>query len=272
MTPEPEFRADLYRGTAAYYDRYRPPYPAALLDDLCRRLPTSGQGRLLDLACGTGQIALPLAARFAEVVAVDQEDESVAFARDKASAAGVENIQWRTGAAETIALDGPFELVTIGNAFHRLKRQVVADRVTSWLAPRGGLGLVWASTPTEGDRPWQGELQDFFAEWMARAGTADRVPSSWAATMAADPHEQVVRRAGLEYVGKFQFVEEQTWTIETLVGFAYSTSMLNRRALGERAVEFEQTMVERLEPFASRGRFTLSASYAYELALLPGPD
>jgi 2-polyprenyl-3-methyl-5-hydroxy-6-metoxy-1,4-benzoquinol methylase len=77
--PELEYRHDLYRGTALHYDRYRPPYPKALLDDLLQRSSVTGRGRLLDLACGTGQLALPLARSFAEVYAVDQESEMVAF-------------------------------------------------------------------------------------------------------------------------------------------------------------------------------------------------
>lgn len=57
MNDEIRFAADLYRGTAWYYDRYRLPYPEAMLADLVRRAGVSGQGRLLDLACGTGQLA-----------------------------------------------------------------------------------------------------------------------------------------------------------------------------------------------------------------------
>ncbi len=48
----PQFRSDLYKGTARYYDSYRVPYPATLLDDLAIRAGLSGAGRLLDLACG----------------------------------------------------------------------------------------------------------------------------------------------------------------------------------------------------------------------------
>ena len=64
MDDEVRFAPDLYRGTAGYYDRYRLPYPAEMLDDLVGRAGISGQGRLLDLACGTGQLAFPLRRRF----------------------------------------------------------------------------------------------------------------------------------------------------------------------------------------------------------------
>jgi SAM-dependent methyltransferase len=57
---DPEFRRDLYRGTARDYDRFRVPYPQALIDDLAGRSGADGQGRLLDLACGTGQVTFAL--------------------------------------------------------------------------------------------------------------------------------------------------------------------------------------------------------------------
>ena len=266
MTPDPGFRTDLYRGTAPFYDRYRTPYPDALFDDLRRRMPLSGHGRVVDLACGTGQIAFALARHAVEVIAVDQEGDSVAFGRAKAKAAGVSNITWVTGPAETVMLNGPVELVTVGNAFQRLNRPIVAQRMGSLLQPGGGLALLWADSPWAGDLPWQTALRELFAGWMARAGANDRVPAGWESAMKLDPHEEVLRRAGFEYVGKFDFTMEQTWTVETLTGFVYSTSFLNLHALGGQAPEFERDLVERLGPYGADGVFGQSAGYAYELA------
>jgi SAM-dependent methyltransferase len=77
MSDRIEFPRDLFRGTATFYSRFRPPYPPALLDDLVERVRPSGEGRMLDLACGTGQVALPLSGHFTEVIAVDQEVEMI---------------------------------------------------------------------------------------------------------------------------------------------------------------------------------------------------
>lgn len=272
MEPNPAFRTDLYQGTAPYYDRYRPAYPEPLFADLCHRLPVSGSGRLLDLACGTGQIALPLAGKFAEVVAVDQEAASVAWGRNKAEAAGITNIRWITGAAEAVALDGPFELVAIGTAFHRLDRERVARRLVDWLQPGGGGALLWADIPSQGEQPWQKALADLFEQWMARAGTTDRIPPGWQEAMTAKPHEEVLHTAGLDYVGTYEFPTAQTWTVESLIGFAYSTSLLNRHALGDQAAAFEREMAERLTPLGREGRFVQSANHTYQLARRPeGP-
>lgn len=269
MEPELAFRTDLYRGTASFYDRFRPPYPAALLEDLAGRLPVSRNGRLLDLACGTGQIALPLADRFTEVVAVDQEEEMVAYGRAKANAAGVANIRWLAASAETVELEGPFELVSIGNAFHRLRRPAVAERVFSWLEPGGGIALLWGDILARGDAAWQRAMGALFEEWMAKLDANDRLVGGWEAAMDRHPHEQVLTQAGFDYVGRYEFTADQTWTVETLTGLVYSTSFLNREALGDQADAFESDLSALLYSYASDGVFEVSAKYAYQLATKP---
>jgi ubiquinone/menaquinone biosynthesis C-methylase UbiE len=140
---EPEYRRDLYRGTAEDYDRYRVPYPAAMLGDLLGRAGVSGRGRLLDLACGTGQIAFAMHRAFREVRAVDREPDMVALVRRKAEVAGIGGPRAVVAAAEALqAPAGAFELVAIGNAFHRLRRDAVAASARPWLRPGGCLALL----------------------------------------------------------------------------------------------------------------------------------
>jgi SAM-dependent methyltransferase len=164
------FAAGLYRGTAGYYDRYRLPCPEAMIEDLARTARVSGRGRLLDLACGTGQLTFPLRQRFADVWAVDQEPDMVEAVRAKAAAAGARNVRPIAASAETLhAAAGHFELAVIGNAFHRLDRDLVARRVHGWLQPGGHLALCWSSTPWVGEARWQ----------QALAATLDAIEHRW---------------------------------------------------------------------------------------------
>jgi SAM-dependent methyltransferase len=261
VTGELEFRTDLYRGTAPFYDRFRPPYPDALMDDLRARLPVSGTGRLLDLACGTGQIAFPMAPYFEEVVAVDQEDESVTYGRAKARARRVGNITWVAGAAERLPLVGPFELIAVGNAFHRLDRTVVAQRMYSWLAPHGGVALLWSGTPWHGDLPWQRAIAARLQEWVHRLGATDRVPAGWEEAMAREPHDRVLRRAGFDDVGRFGFTSTQSWDGASLCGFVYSTSFLPLRVLGAEREAFERDVEDCLRAFEPVGAVAVTAAY-----------
>ena len=85
---KPSDSADVFAGTARFYAAYRVPYPETLLDDLRNKAKVTGHGRLLDLACGPGRVALPLAPHFAEVLAVDQEPEMIEVGMEEAGGSG----------------------------------------------------------------------------------------------------------------------------------------------------------------------------------------
>jgi SAM-dependent methyltransferase len=263
---ELRYRKDLYTGTAEYYDRFRPPYPDVLLDDLRARVPLVGGGRLLDLACGTGQVAFTLAADVGEVWAVDQDAESVAFGRRKAERLGVTNIRWIAATAEDVGLEGAFDLVAVGNAFHRLDRDAVARRLVPHLSERGCVALLWGGTPWRGDRPWQRALHDTLERWRDTVAARDRVPEGWEQAMDRNPHEQVLRRAGLSYEGSFEHSVVERWSIESLAGFVYSTSDLNRTVLQDRADAFERDLRRRLLGCCPDGVLEQDLTFAYELA------
>ncbi len=69
--------------------------------------------RVLDLGCGTGDVAL-LAAELVgpsgAVVGIDRNDDVLAVARDRARNAGYANIEFREGAAEDFVDPAPFDL------------------------------------------------------------------------------------------------------------------------------------------------------------------
>lgn len=267
---EPHFRADLYEGTAADYEHFRPTHPPALMRDLLRRAQVGAGGRLLDLACGTGQIAFALRTEFENVWAVDQEPGLVDLARAKAERLHVSNVRWIAQRAEDLDVGtGRFDLVAIGNAFHRLRRRDVAGRVYRWLEPGGCIALLWGDAPWVGHAPWQRAMDDLVQRWIARAGAEDRIPTQLDEAIENAPHDEVLRDAGFEVVGKFEFLTPHVWTIEALVGFAYSTSVLSREVLGARTPEFANDLRGELLALEPSSWFEQDLSSAYELARRP---
>jgi SAM-dependent methyltransferase len=220
----------------------------------------------LDLACGTGQVALALAGNVGEVWAVDQEGEAIEYGRRKAERLGVSNVRWIVGSAEDVELDGAFDLVTIGNAFHRLDREAVVRRLVPYLTPHGCVALLWGGTPWHGDQPWQRALHGTLERWRDVAGVRDRVPEGWEQAIERDPHPQVLRRAGLVYERLHEVVVAHRWSVESLVGFVYSTSFLNRVALGTHVDAFEADLRRELLACCPDGVFDQALIFAYELA------
>jgi ubiquinone/menaquinone biosynthesis C-methylase UbiE len=267
MGSTPRFRSDLYQGTAAFYHRYRVPYPAQLVTDLVSRTALSGTGRLLDLACGPGRVTFALSEYFTDVVAVDQEAESVSYATAVAAERGTTHIHWQVGRAEDLDLPEKFELVTIGDAFHRLDRPRIADLASEWLQPGGHIALLWTSMPWQGTSPWQRATLEWVEHWMHLTGSIRNIPPDLARSLTRVPHLTVLTEAGFTVLGTYEFSAVTTWTLETLIGFAHSTSILSPAALGEHAEGFERDLHERLLTIHPNGRYEDLVSFAYDLAV-----
>ena len=270
VADEVRFAADLFRGSAGYYDRYRLPYPDALLADLVLRAEVSPRGRLLDLACGTGQLAFPLRRWFAEVWAVDQEPDMVELVRAKATAAGAGEVRAIVSSAETLRAEPEyFELAVVGNAFHRLDRDVTAGRVLGWLEPGGHLALCWSSQPWSGQGDWQRALAAFLDRWMTALGAEGRIPAGWDLARQRRPDLQVLSDAGFEVAGSHEFAIGHRWSLPELAGLIRSTSFLPAAVLGDQGAAFDADLAATLGPYGDAGAFSETVSFNYELARRP---
>ncbi|HVC69715.1 MAG TPA: class I SAM-dependent methyltransferase [Acidimicrobiales bacterium] len=152
MTGTAPYDPTLYKGSAAYYLRGRPPYSLALRKILAVECGLDGTGRLLDVGCGPGVLAVELAPVVHETVGLDPDVDMLAEAARHAERAGVTNVRWVQGLAEQIPdLNlGTFQLVTFGQSFHRTDRERVAEAVYDLLEPGGSIAMV---AHTVEDRP-----------------------------------------------------------------------------------------------------------------------
>ena len=270
---DPRFRADLYRGTARWYDAYRPPYPQDLIDDLADRSGADGTGRLLDLACGTGQVAFALRDRFAEIWAVDQEPDMIELAARKVAAGDAARFRFLTGAAEDVDLpEHAFDLVTVGNAFHRLRRDAVAASIRRWLRPAGYLALLWGGSPWDGDEPWQHMLRAVMQRWQDRNGADQRIPPGYDAARRARPDLVILAEAGFEIIATVQVGYSRIWTLDEIAGFVASTAVLSPAALGVRARDFDADLRAALLACRADGRLRQDATFSCELARASPPE
>jgi SAM-dependent methyltransferase len=270
MKDELRFRPDLYAGSAENYERYRPNYPPQLLARLVEEAGVSSHGRLLDLACGTGQVTFGLCEHFEQVWAVDQEADMVRVGRSKAKERGIEHIKWVFCAAEDLmAPAGSFELIASGNAFHRLPRQLIAAKAFEWLRPGSYLALLWGGSPWREDRDWQRVLAATCDDWVDAVGARDRVPAGWQEVRAEKPDLEVLREAGFDRLERFSVPVTLDWTFTNLVGYVYSTSVLPRALLGDKGHEFEDDLRRRLAEVAEDGPYRQETEFAFEIGRRP---
>ena len=249
-----------FAGTATYYARYRPPYPDDFLSDLRTHAKTTGHGLLLDLACGPGRVAIPMARFFSSVLAVDIEAEMIAVGEREASKRGVANIAWDVERAEDLELPScSVELITIGEAFHRLDQERILKRAVRWLQRRGSLATLGAEPVWRGEEEWKRVLVEVVNKWTAQS-LGDPNERGW-----GGPGDEL-RAAGLE-VEERGSVVERIWTCDTLIGFMFSTSIASRRILGEKASKFEADLRGSLLECEPSDRFVSMQRFGFTLGM-----
>lgn len=134
----------IYLGAAPYYARGRAPYSRSLGTTLAGEAGLARTGRLLDVGCGPGVVAVELAPFAAEVIGLDPDAAMLAEGTREAAKRGLTNIRWVRALAEELPQLGlgRFALVTFGQSFHWTDRERVAEAVYDLLQPGGALALI----------------------------------------------------------------------------------------------------------------------------------
>ncbi|GAB3768412.1 class I SAM-dependent methyltransferase [Microlunatus parietis] len=262
----PEFAPDLFAGAGEDYARYRDGYPDAMLDEIVGVAGATGDGVLLDLACGTGQVAIPMARRFRTVWAVDQEPDMIKVGAAEAARAGVE-IRWTCSSAERLSItDGDLELITVANAFHRLDRRAVARSARGWLRPGGALVIMGSGRiPGEPLPDWESVVRTAIRDWHQSNPPATPTSDQSPPDQRKVSHEDLLVEEGYR-VSHRSFVVARERTLDEVIGHVYSRSNSTRRALGPNAADFEADLRQRLLARHPDGRYPEDLGYFYSVA------
>lgn len=126
---------DYFSETATGYAQHRPRYPIELANYLASIAPS--QHMVLDVACGTGQLSILLAACFDQVIATDASASQIANANP------LSNVDYRvTPAAQSTLPDHSVDLITVAQAAHWLNLDDFYVEVQRVAKPDAILALV----------------------------------------------------------------------------------------------------------------------------------
>lgn len=126
-------RAESFGSVAAAYDRFRPSYPDVLISDLVEL----GPGRVLDVACGTGKVAVPLVACGLSLLGVEADPKMAAIARTHGLIVEEAKFEEWNDEGRT------FDLITCGQGWHWIDTRVGDEKAARLLNPGGTLALFW---------------------------------------------------------------------------------------------------------------------------------
>ncbi len=250
--PPDTFDPRRFRTTVPFYARYRLAYPEALITRVADFVGLKPGDAVMDLGCGPGLLAVPLARLGFAVTAVDPEPEMIAACRAAADAAGVA-LDLRQASSFDLPKDfGPFKLVTMGRSFHWMDRDATL-RMLDGMVPRdGALALFGDSHPVTVENEWHSVLE--------RVGERYGRAEAQHVRRRRDPKQRSQQSVLLDsafprLAGFSEFIRRQI-TADDIVGLAFSQSVTAPERLGEKAVAFEADLRAALAALSPAGDFT----------------
>jgi SAM-dependent methyltransferase len=133
--PLAQERSMLFDQQAEAYDRFRPTYPDAVIDELLGPVPIGLD--VLDVGCGTGIASRQMAQHGANVLGVELAPRMAEVARRHGVEVEIAAFEGWDAAART------FDRVTSAQAWHWLDLPIATATAASVLRPSGKLCLIW---------------------------------------------------------------------------------------------------------------------------------
>jgi SAM-dependent methyltransferase len=131
----------VFNEVAVVYDRNRPTYPDALVDQACEVAGIGDGDRVLEIGCATGQLTRSLLARGLRVTALEPGDQLILLAEENLKDAG--DVEFVYARLEDVQLPREsYQAVFSASAIHWVDPDLSWRKIADALVPGGTLALM----------------------------------------------------------------------------------------------------------------------------------
>jgi len=229
-----------FETTVDFY-HFREPYPPEFFSTVAARLALKPQTKLLDVACGPGNLALGFAPLVGACTALDIEPEMLRAASSAAAAANLK-ITFIEQPIEHLS-SGSFDFITIGRALHWLPREATLAVFERILTPAGHIAICGSISNDSPATPWFAKFREVRKAW-----STDPDESRYQVDL-----NQWFEPSCFRKCDDILVTHRHRISIAELVGRGLSYSTNSPAALGARRPQFEAAIESAVAPYATDG-------------------
>jgi protein-L-isoaspartate O-methyltransferase len=166
-----------FNADAERYDQARPRYPAELVADLAELAGIGPGSRVLEIAPGTGQLTVPLAALGCAITAVELGPALAEVARRNLASFPAAQVVVSPFEGWPLPAE-PFHAVVCATAIHWFDPATLVTKVADALRPGGALATVDSHHVAGGSREFFADSQACYERWDPDTQPGFRLPSA----------------------------------------------------------------------------------------------
>lgn len=212
-----------YSGTYEYYVKYRPAIPKEVVDVIVKHFDIKPTDRVLDLGCGTGQVALAMKGRCGEMVCLDPDPEMLKWAKKTTKGSKIK-LTWINCSAENLRKLGKrlgiFKVATCSRAFHRINQDLVLKDLDELIEENGGVAIFGDGVLWGGNQGWQHAIKRVVQKYLGEKSNIGREKP-----IEPDKRwENILPRSVFRFIKTYEIPIVRSWNVEGIIGYVFSTA------------------------------------------------
>jgi ubiquinone/menaquinone biosynthesis C-methylase UbiE len=256
---------ELFNGTHKYYAKYRPGIPEEVINIIVKHFNIKPSDRILDVGCGTGQVALAMEGKCKEMVCMDPDPEMLEQAERGTRDSRIK-LTWINRDAKDLGNIkkeiGTFKVATICRAFHWMNQQQVLRDLDNLIDEDGGIAVFGDWSIWTGPEVWQRAVREVVQKYLGK----ERRAGNKTFKQSGERWEDMIARSSFKFIKIKQVPIVRNWDIENITGWLFSSSFARPDYFGDQLPAFKADIKNTLLSLDLKGVFQENTSFSMVLA------
>lgn len=220
--PESKRSRENFNRVAVLYDRYRPGYPAEVIDRIVEVTGIGPRSQVLEIGPGTGQLTRPLLEHGASVTVVELGKDLATIAQNNLSE--FPHLEITVSSFESWPLPSrQFDVVVSATAFHWVDSRIRASKSARALRPKGVLAAIYPHQVAGDDGGFFHDSQRCYREWGLSTD------SDWHPPYDHDipaMYQDIDQCTDFAFVERYRIRKTRSFTTDQYVGLLQTDSLI----------------------------------------------
>ena len=255
----------IFSGTYEYYAKYRPGIPKEVINAVIGHFDIKSDDRILDVGCGTGQVAIAMDGKIKEMVCIDSDPKMIEQAKKRIKGSKTKLI-WINQGSENLGKIGKelgvFKVAIISRAFHWMDQVQTLKDLEKLITDDGGIAILGDGSIWTGKEKWQQAVKKVVQKYLGE----ERCTRGRTFQQSDEPWENLITKSAFKFVNNYKMPIVREWNTEDVIGWLFSNSFASPDYFGSQLNAFKKDVEKTLLIINPKGVFRETVDWSIIIA------